>query len=80
MNCNGAEVTFTAGEKRILRCIVDGNFCHNFVKVKLFFFNNIIYSFKIPPSVDYHHFTVLPDVGGVVSGIMSGCEKLPFII
>lgn len=78
MNCNGAEVTFTAGEKRILSYIVDGNFCHNFVKVELFF-NNIIYSFKISPGVDYHHFRVLPDVGGVVSGTMSRCGKLPFI-
>jgi hypothetical protein len=79
LNCNGAEVTFTAGEKRILSYIVDGNFCHNFVKVERSFFNNIICSFKISPSVDYHHFTVLPYVGGVVSGTMSRCEKLPFI-
>lgn len=79
MNYNGAEVTFIAGEKRILSYIVDGNFCHNCIKVKLFF-NNITYSFKISPtSVDYHHFTVLPDVGGVVSGTTSRCEKLPFI-
>jgi len=52
--------------------------CHNFVKVKLVF-NNIICSFEISPSVDYRHFTVLPDVGGVVSVTTSRCEKLPFI-
>jgi len=36
LNYNGAEVTFIAGEKIILSYIVDGNFCHICIKVKLF--------------------------------------------